>query len=141
MCAGLTRPSQSFVDLGQDKIKRAKMLQKFVAESLLSQDQFNCTGLNSLRKAAILRGKCPCQGQTVKDESGARRLDLRTLLLLFCRLGTRPIATPGDTGWARNYGGLPEVLPEFPPKVHAHATLSPMQSRAPQRYPSVVVLQ
>ena len=48
------------------------MLKKFSVKSSLGS-QFNCTGLNGLRKAGVLKGEYSCQNQTVADESGAAR--------------------------------------------------------------------
>ena len=58
--------------LGQQTKGVPRVLSKFVVNSSLGSG-FNCSGLNSLRKAGHLRGEYSCQNQTVADENGGRK--------------------------------------------------------------------
>ncbi|KAK0624272.1 hypothetical protein B0T14DRAFT_495576 [Immersiella caudata] len=79
----------SFVDLwnakdAKDTKARPAVGERFVlVESTLVREEFNCQGLNGLRRKGVFRGEYSCQGGTVEVENGVARNGMESWLWEF----------------------------------------------------------
>ena len=69
------RLSDKLIERGNQPGQQPLITKKFFIESWPNRSsEFDCTELNDLRRKGIFKGEYSCQGESVDDESRARRI-------------------------------------------------------------------